>query len=133
MIVITPTIQKNLVDVLLDIDRSVIRFVAIIDSEKNTLVSKTQNFKHSILSSEEELQFAFELITIKDLLQKLSNQLGNVISFNIQREEINLMFFVFDNLIISLACESYTDDIGMGIISRRVESKIKNMFITNAL
>lgn len=119
-------IQSNILDSILNIDEDIIRFSVIVDSDANTLMSKSGRDKISYVTPDNEKLFAMDLIKIKQIQEKLDEFIGEVTYTHIVRTKLHQIIHYIDNLIIYVILEPITDQNKINKISRDVEFVIKN-------
>ena len=118
--------QKDMLETILDVDSTTIRFVGIIDCDIQTLMSRSQKNKTSHITPKDEEKFAEDLIKIKSIQEKLDNFIGKVLFSHIIRKKLHQVVYYVDNLIIYITCEPNADLENINLISRNVEYIIKN-------
>lgn len=121
--------MKEVIDEILAID-SMIRFVGIVDCKKDTLMSKMNKSKRSLLTPMEEEKFALNLEKIRNTHQQFDTLLGQTTFIHVMKEKIQLLIYYVGDLIIYTSCEPYSDMQKIFRISSKIERVILDNFDT---
>jgi hypothetical protein len=116
--------QKNILDEILKIDE-LVRFAGIIDTNENTLISKSQKNKQSYVTDKEEEEFALDLENIRKLQDKFNERLGSTVFMHVIRKRLHQFIYYLDNLIVYVTCEPMIDQKLINKISSDIELTIK--------
>lgn len=104
-----------------------IRFAGIVDCKENTLYSKMNTNKTSLLTPMEEEIFAIHLQKIKNAQRDFDSTLGKTTFTYIKRDKLHQLIFHVDNFIIYVTCEHNCSNLKILKIASQVEFLIKNM------
>jgi len=117
---------RQMMDKILQVDIDVVRFVGILNTKENCLMTKMQHGKTSVLSQAEEEIWALKLKNMKAMQAEFDHALGKVSLMRIRRERLTQLVFFVSNLIIFVAVEPLVSQLSIDKISNDIEIIIQH-------
>lgn len=119
--------MRSLLDDILSADES-IQCVGIIDSDENTLSSRTKDNSLRIISESNEEVYAFYLKEMKHMQETFDNCLGTISQMQFVREKSHHFVYFFRSKIIYVICDVITDFEKLFKLSNAIKFKIDKTY-----
>lgn len=117
--------MHQLVNEILSLDDQ-IRFVGMINNKENTFSTKHNNNIVSLISAQEEEQFAIFLQKTKNLQDSFDDMLGKTKFMQINRQLIAQLVYFVDHFIIYVTFNPFIEEDDLLVLSRKIQATIKN-------